>query len=186
LAKVNIPDLGSIRCLLALAVAVVSIATGATAELYRCVRPDGSTVYTDSRTTCPGAREHQTTGEVQNYRASTTIRSEGTTRRPPASLSNRTQTDNEASWRQKKLRAAQEFLDITARIEQISPFVKTCNRGGSVFRTQENGLRTGVSCDRLRDEVPKLEKQRSVLEAYLDHGLRDECRRSGCLPGWLR
>jgi hypothetical protein len=166
--------------------AMFGAAAVATAEFYRCVRPDGSTVYTDSQATCPGAREHQSTGAVQSYRSSVPARAAVPQRVHPTTAAGRSQTDGEASWRRKKHRAEADLSAVTARIDKISPFVKTCNRGGSVFRTLENGLRTGVSCSWLRDEVPKLERQRNTLAEYLDHGLRDECRKSGCLPGWLR
>lgn len=175
-------------CLLSLAVvAIASVcAAVATAELYRCERPDGSTVYTDSLATCPGAREHHTTGEVQRYRTTPPPAPTASRRASPARLTDHPQADSEANWRHKKLQAAEDLRAVTARIEKILLFVKTCKRGGSVFRMLENGLRKSVSCHRLRNEVPQLEQQRSALADYLDHGLREECRKSGCLPGWLR
>jgi len=168
------------------AIAMLGSPAEATAELYRCVRPDGSTIYTNSQATCPGAREHRTTGAVQSYRTSVPARAATSRSMATSTPIDPLQTDGEARWRQKKARAADEMSAVTARLGQIRPFVKTCNRGGSVFRTLENGLRTAVSCDWLRDQLPKLERQRSVLADYLDHGLRDECRKPGCLPGWLR
>ncbi len=173
---------------LSLAIAAIALAASAavaTAELYRCVRADGSTVFTDSQATCPGVPEHHPTGEVQNYRPAAPARAAASRTESPATTASRS-ADSEASWREKKHQTAEELSAITAHINQISPFVKTCNRGGSVYRTLENGLRSGVSCEWLRDEIPKLERQRNALQDYLDHGLHDECRKSGCFPGWLR
>jgi len=169
--------------------ALLATANGVSAELYRCVGPDGRTVYTDSQATCPGAREHRPAAGIQNYRTDATTRPPAG-RRPgraaAAAVAPSPATGGEAAWRQKQSQARDELQAIEQRIARVSRFVKHCNRGGSVYRTHENGLRSGVSCDWLRDEVPELEQRRDELQAYLDHGLREECRRAGCLPGWLR
>lgn len=175
--------------LLAIAMMACFASAGvATAELYRCVRADGSTVYTDSKATCPGAKAHHPTGVVQNYRspAPAPARAAVSLRAERAALIDRSQAASEASWRRKKQQTIDELEKVTKRIGNWKRFVTHCNRGGSLYRTKENGLRTGLSCDWLRREVPTLENRRDVLQEYLDHGLREDCRKSGCLPGWLR
>jgi hypothetical protein len=38
----------------------------------------------------------------------------------------------------------------------------------------------------VRRDYASLEKQQEETRAYLDEGLEEECRRAGCLPGWIR
>ncbi len=176
------------RLLLAvLGMVLVGINTAATAELYRCVRADGRTVFTDSKATCPGAQEHRPAGEIQSYRAAASARQPASSgRRRAAQIRSSDTATAEASWRKKMHDVNEELQTVTNRIGNLHPLVKNCNRGGTVFRTQENGLRAGVPCDSLRADVSRLEQRRAELQRYLDHGLQEDCRKSGCLPGWLR
>jgi hypothetical protein len=43
-----------------------------------------------------------------------------------------------------------------------------------------------VSCEELEAEQQAVRSDEKRLEAYLDEGLEEECRRAGCLPGWIR
>jgi hypothetical protein len=61
-----------------------------------------------------------------------------------------------------------------------------CNRGASLYTENDTGIRRGYSCDRVREEFDALERAERELRAYLDGGLEEECRRAGCLPGWVR
>jgi len=43
-----------------------------------------------------------------------------------------------------------------------------------------------VPCDDIRREHAATADEAEALRAYLDTGLRRECRQAGCLPGWIR
>jgi hypothetical protein len=92
----------------------------------------------------------------------------------------------EAQWRNKKQQAEQELEQLTLRASEIEPFITTCNRGGYLWMKQDNGLKKRIPCSGLREHFAELESRRTSLHEYLEHGISDECRRAGCLPGWLR
>jgi len=52
--------------------------------------------------------------------------------------------------------------------------------------TQACRFKGGDRCDVLRENAWALHRQEVALEGYLEEGLREECRRAGCLPGWVR
>jgi BMFP domain-containing protein YqiC len=91
-----------------------------------------------------------------------------------------------APWRNKKHQLEQELEQLTAQKNGIEPHLTTCNRGGYLYMTQDNGLKKRISCATLRATLAELESRRASLHEYLEYGLNDECRRAGCLPGWLR
>jgi hypothetical protein len=163
-------------------------ADSALGGLYRCERADGSVVYTDSQATCPGASEHRTTGAVQSTGSSShapaAMRSTGTRRMRRTTPSDTSAA--EAAWRSKKEQTRHELSVVTSRHDALAQYVSHCNRGGELFRTLDNGLKEGVSCKGLRAEVTALAARRDELQEYLDRGLREACRKAGCLPGWIR
>jgi len=78
-------------------------------------------------------------------------------------------------WRERRERAESNLARIRAeRHATEDAFTQACRYVG------------GDRCDRLRDEAWKLHRQEVAIEAYLDEGLREQCRRAGCLPGWVR
>ena len=166
---------------------VTPVALDARAGLFRCQRPDGSVVYTNSQATCPGAKPHEPRGVVHSIE-----KTESTRRSLPASaLKPRTFAPDaddmmEAQWRNKKQQAEQELEQLTVQTSELEPYLRICNRGGYLYMTQDNGLKKRVSCNSLRANLAKLESRRTSLHEYLERGLQDECRRAGCLPGWLR
>ncbi len=64
--------------------------------------------------------------------------------------------------------------------------VAWCNRGGELYVTQETGIRKGVKCGDAKRQFAASTTRTRELERYLREGLEEECRRAGCLPGWLR
>jgi hypothetical protein len=155
--------------------------------LFRCQRADGSVVYTDNQATCPGAAPHEPLGTIQNVDAA------APTRRSPPASAQRSRTFSpaaekmaEAQWRNKKRELQQELERLNHQVGEMEPHVRTCNRGGYLFMTQDNGLKKQVPCVFMRETFAKLESRRASVTEYLEHGLSDDCRRSGCLPGWLR
>jgi hypothetical protein len=162
---------------------VTPVAPDARAGLFRCQRPDGSVVYTDSQATCPGARPHEPQATVQSVDIAESSRRLAPAPRTFAPAAGELA---EAQWRNKKQQAEQELEQLTLRASEIEPFITTCNRGGYLWMKQDNGLKKRIPCSGLREHFAELESRRTSLHEYLEHGISDECRRAGCLPGWLR
>ena len=47
-------------------------------------------------------------------------------------------------------------------------------------------MREDYSCDEAHESYERATERRKELKRYLAGGLEDECRRAGCLPGWVR
>jgi hypothetical protein len=157
----------------------------ARAELFRCKRPDGSVTYTDDAAACPGAVPHATKGEIQRVprgAAPAAATSPATT--PPASFDS--QAGEEAAWRQRAAAARAELADVERREVELREYVTACNRGATLLARDDAGLNHTVSCDSARGAWQQAQARRDQLRQYLAVGLQDECRRSGCLPGWIR
>lgn len=167
----------------ALAAALLAPAAAA-GELYRCVRPDGSVVFTDSSEGCARSRLHVPRAQLQTHASPAAARAASPSERE---LQEAARAADEALWRQRKLQAQRELAQIEQRAEHLADALGHCNRGGEIFtRDPRTGLKSGVSCDRVRSEYQALEARRARVSVYLARGIQEECRRAGCLPGWLR
>ena len=171
--------------LLLVALVSLTVAPPAQAEIYKCVGSDGKTLFTSDASQCPGTRRHEPTGEIQKV----------PTPSPPAGRAVPAGSrggnlapsgGGEALWRGKKLRAEAELRDLGHRIEYVRQAVKWCNRGHSLYAQDEAGLRHEYDCDEVDNEFEQLEARQTGLRLYLAEGLEEECRRAGCLPGWIR
>ena len=80
-----------------------------------------------------------------------------------------------------------EQAALKANAGPYHQIVKWCNRGASMHTRDVNGkpIRE-YDCDEARAEYEKIQKRLAQLDTYLDTGLAEECRRAGCLPGWIR
>ncbi len=157
------------------------------AELFRCVQPDGRTIYTDNAASCPNAAKHEPKGRIQNIPTGLV----GAPRPPPAAAQRETieraaRESDAAFWRQKKAHKQAELANLEQRHERLRRYVTWCNRGGELFRRDEAGLRSKVDCRSVDREFEEMSRELEALRAYLASGLEEECRRSGCLPGWIR
>jgi len=164
-------------------------AAPAHADLYRCIGPDGGLVFTDNESICPGAATYEPSGALQTHRSeappSHAADSPWVKRRPNLSPANE-QTAMRHHWQEKKIVKERELRVLEERSEYLSRFVTGCNRGAVVVGRDETGIKRTVSCDKIRAEYQQnLERQQPIRE-YLDSGLQRECRRAGCLPGWIR
>jgi hypothetical protein len=162
-----------------------ALATAAHAELFRCTGPDGKAIFTDQKQNCPGADASEPAGVV--HRAETPEPPPGA----PAARAGDPQTaiaEAQAAslWKQKKRDAEQQLERIQARRDWIRKFVGHCNRGGWVTTRDDAGIQQVVNCTELKAELDALETQEAAARDYLATGLSEECRRAGCLPGWLR
>ncbi len=52
--------------------------------------------------------------------------------------------------------------------------------------TQACRFQGGDECQDLHARLERLETREQELVEYLDEGLAEQCRRAGCLPGWIR
>jgi hypothetical protein len=154
------------------------------AELYKCQGRDGKTLFTSDRSQCPGAPAHEPSGEIQRAGPSPAAAPAAAPRRPPAHA-----IDDEAeaqAWRGKRVEAETALRHTEAQLAMLHEVAGWCNRGAEVWAEDEDGLRHGVKCEDVDAQEAALRKEKKRLEAYLAEGLEEECRRAGCLPGWLR
>lgn len=170
-----------------IAVAVVAAALlapqPAPAELYRCVGAGGRVSFTDNPGSCPTAKPHQPPDVIQK----------GPPPAPPAApaasravLRDQAEQDHARTWREKKRHMERELAMLQARRDDIQEYAVWCKRGGDIYRKDAAGLKQKVSCGSVHAEVDRLEKGIAAARAYLEEGLAEECRRAGCLPGWIR
>ncbi|MDJ0788177.1 MAG: DUF4124 domain-containing protein [Myxococcota bacterium] len=157
----------------------------AAAEMYRCQGKDGKTLYTSDKSQCPGADAHTPRGQIQSVPASAgAATSRPRTRAPAASVHDEAQA---RSWQRKKQEAIAEQKAVADRRPYVEKALRFCNRGNKLYVEDEDGMRKNYSCEKVEAEAAELARRERELEAYLDQGgLEDECRRAGCLPGWIR
>jgi hypothetical protein len=173
----------SARLLAALAFALaVSLGPAARAETWRCEGPDGKTLFTSDRSLCPRAAPHESRGRVQRAGGAP----KPSARAEPHPRRGDPDEAEAAVWRTRRARAEAELEQARASLRQLHQVAGWCNRGHEVWATDEDGLRHGVDCDDLAAQRKALAREVRRLEAYLDEGLEEECRRAGCLPGWIR
>jgi hypothetical protein len=174
---------GAIRGVLGIGVAALLLAPAASAELYRCQDANGRTVFTDDPAVCPGARPSESTGRVQAVPSAPLQRSA-----PPARSSLQQQAEDAAEtlWRQKKSSKEHELRELEARHADLVQYVTWCNRGGELIARDEAGLAQKVSCGDVDQEFAEVGQKLETVRHYLEEGIQEECRRAGCLPGWLR
>ncbi len=174
------------RCLAAALGVWLGLGTAAAgAELYRCQRPDGSLFYTDAASACPGSDPHELAGEVQSVPAAP----------PPAArargaggpgVAGRLEEGQAAQWRQRREDSEQKLRQAEERVAYLEGFVTHCNHGRRILSEDVDGVRRPLRCVEIRAELAAVEREARKLRAYLKEGLAEECRREGCLPGWLR
>jgi hypothetical protein len=167
-------------------------ATGVGAELLRCKGPDGRMIYTDNKVLCPGAKHVEPRGEVHRAKgpdAPAASRSPLGDRRDRAE-SRRRAAEAEAGearrWRRKREEGEEALRTIAGRRVELKEVVTWCNRGGSIVARDDAGIKQNVPCRQIRTEYTALDDEEAKIRAYLERGLAEECRRAGCLPGWIR
>lgn len=179
---------GRIRSASWLMLAFWLVAGSADAEIYKCVGPDGKTFFTSDRTACKGAQPHVLKKKVQNVlddRSSPVRRNGG----PPARPAPRAASPGdglESMWRRKRPAAEEELRQLGQQLQNMNSVIRSCNRGGEWYQTEESGIRKHIPCEELRERQAKLGQRQADLTEYLKNGLEDECRRAGCQPGWVR
>jgi hypothetical protein len=89
-------------------------------------------------------------------------------------------------WKRKRTEAEAELRDIERKLDELEEIVTWCNRGGGLIVEDDVGVRKDYSCDEAHETHERATERRKELKRYLGGGLEDECRRAGCLPGWVR
>lgn len=173
---------------LALGVGIPS-ARDARADLLRCEGPDGRTIYTDDAAVCPGAEPFEPSGAVQSVEPVAPAAA-GRQRRLDAierrRLTDQAEAGEKERWQLKKRAKEEELQVIALRREELLSLVTWCNRGGRVVTYDDAGIKRAARCSDVKKELKALEQQEASIRDYLKHTLAEECRRAGCLPGWIR
>jgi len=180
-------------CVWGFTAAAVLLAIGpvAGAEMFRCVAADGSVTFTDNAAACPRAEKHETSDRVQML-PSAPSDADALPAAPRSAPGSDASTSVEAEqaqkqvWQQKKSDAEARLRDVEARVIRLQRVVAGCNRGAEIVTRDATGLKYEVPCDEIRREHELAEAEAENLRDYLATGLRQECRESGCLPGWVR
>jgi hypothetical protein len=159
----------------------LALTGSARAELFRCTGPDGKTIFTDQKHNCPGAEPSEPTGVVHRAVTPEIAPAAHSSESDPA-------VDSQAAqWKQKKRDAELHLERIRAQRENLDRIANNCNRPGRyVVKRDEAGIKQMANCSELKDQLDELETEEAAARAYLASGLADECRRAGCLPGWVR
>ena len=182
-----------------LALTLLAAAVPAGAEMYRCEKPDGTITFTGDASACPGAAPHAPKGNLQRLdggdsgsdAAVAPDAMESDADAPPARPAKRRDpaADEEAqaaTWRAKRSEAEAESRQVASALDEFQEMVTWCNRGGSIELEERTGMRRDYSCTEARAEHDRLSARSTELKRYLAGGLEEECRREGCLPGWVR
>ncbi len=171
---------------LALALAPAPAAAG----LYKCTDAAGRVSYTGDPHDCPGRSEqHETRREIQDSGTPTPPAARATrTRRPRPTLADTVSRDEAAAamWEGKRTQAEAALRQVEASLPRWERLQTNCNRGADAWTTDEAGVKHKVTCEQISSALERAEAERTRLRAYLGGGLEEECRRAGCLPGWIR
>ena len=166
----------------------------ADAEIFRCKGPSGEVRFTSDASQCPSAAPHASKeGSFQKVEPAPTPLASArpgaitAPRRSAPAAAASASPAAEAKWRNKKADAVKKVAELEMARAHALQAVKWCNKGYGVNRENERtGLRDTVPCDQVDDEFAEIEGQLSAAREYLTTGLEEECRTSGCLPGWIR
>jgi len=175
----------------ALAFALLTSAA-AHAEIFKCVGANGEVRFTSNAAQCPNAQPHapkevavQRVEKAQPL-ASARPGAKPAQRRAPVAAVDES-AGAEELWRTKKAEAQQSLRMIEAELAHLQAAVRWCNDGNLLWVEDERtGIRKDVPCSEVDATKEALEAEKERAEQYLEEGLEEECRRAGCLPGWLR
>jgi hypothetical protein len=175
-------------------------AAPAAAELIEYRLPDGSTGFTDAAEHVPPDAEIVSTREeaAPPPEASAPVEAERAAAAPAAPARDAEpepdlEAEEEARWRERARQAQRAAREARIHAEAAERVYADCRGSQSywMWRQRVPGwhdpeLRDSTAC---QDEGAALQSaQEAVAEAdsYLADGLFEDCRRAGCLPGWIR
>lgn len=160
----------------------------AAADLLRCTGPDGRTIFTDDKSVCPEAEPYQPSGSVQAVDAKSPAPSEDApaAQGAPREKAADAQAAEAQRWRDLKAQKQGELRQVTAEHATLRSYVTFCNDGHTVYARDASGVKERISCSQLHARLTELDARATALRHYLENELPEECRRAGCLPGWIR
>jgi hypothetical protein len=181
-----------------LAAVAFGLATAAGAELIEYRLSDGRTGYTNDRAQVPpgaqilSAREESPSpppeaappprlGAAPPAAPAPSPVPEWMRRDPEAEAA-----AAEAMWRRRAQQAARAVEEARIQVEGVERIYSDCRGRENYWNWRWGHRGIDSSC---QDEGARLESARGRLadaEAYLADGLFEDCRRAGCLPGWVR
>jgi hypothetical protein len=176
------------------AVAGLLLALSAKAEIFKCVGPNGEVSFSSSAAQCPNAQPHapkeaavQRTSRDQPLQTARPGAAPQRRRAPASAAGLEDSAGSEALWREKLAQARAQLREVEARREHLAKAVRWCNDGNLLWvEDDRTGIRKDVPCSEVDAMKVMLDEEHERLQRYLDEGLEEECRRAGCLPGWLR
>ncbi len=154
-------------------------------ELYRCETASGETRFVGMPDACPGATPYEPRARVQGVAPTPPSPPSAESSSGSASPS-RHSVGAAALWQRKKAQAEHELQQVEATLPRLDRMATSCNRGADWWVKDRAGLKQGISCQQIRAERDRVDVERQRLRRYLAEGLAEECRRAGCLPGWIR
>jgi hypothetical protein len=166
----------------------LALAVPASGEIYRCRGADGKDHFTSDASACPGAQRHQPSREVQRVGGGASAgEASGPAAPAPAAAKAPLSEDAQAAmWKRKRTEAESERDKLARSLVELEEVVTWCNRGGDLTLEDELGVRQEYDCADAQATYAKHKGRLSELRRYLASGLEEECRRAGCLPGWIR
>lgn len=87
-------------------------------------------------------------------------------------------------WRQKLRKARQEEERAAHALELAERDYRSCRHRENFASSYQAHIPGETACDEAPVVAAQQEYERA--KAYAEDGIEDECRRAGCLPGWLR
>jgi hypothetical protein len=176
-------------CTLGAALLIVSAPGNVRGDLLRCPGPDGNMIYTDDPSVCPGAEPFEPAGAVHSVKPvapAAVGRQQRLDAMERRRMKDRAEAGEMERWQLKKRAKEEELQSIAQRREDLLELLTWCNRGGRVVTYDDAGIKQAVLCSDMKKELKVLEQQEASARHYLKHELAEECRRAGCLPGWIR
>lgn len=181
------------RTLIVSSLVLAWLSSSAAAEIYKCKGANGDVRFTSDASQCPKAAPHapnasamQRADKAEAPLVSARSGAIAKPKRPPAKAADAA-ADSEAVWKKKKRDAVTKQRDLEMQVEYLKRAVNWCNRGNTLWtEDNETGLREDVSCSDVDEKYADMKRQKEQADHTLAEGLEEECRRAGCLPGWLR
>ena len=171
----------------ALALCALAAEGRARADLLRCTGPDGRTIYTDDKAVCPDAKPYQPEATVHSVTPGPASAADARKNRALQREQVEGAKAGEAqSWKQRRLDKEEELRQVVAEHASLKDWVSFCNRGNIVFTRDSAGIPERIRCNDLNKRLAALDERAEGIRTYLNEELPDECRRAGCLPGWIR
>ncbi|HME69467.1 MAG TPA: hypothetical protein VKM54_06315 [Myxococcota bacterium] len=87
-------------------------------------------------------------------------------------------------WRQKLRQARQDEERAAHALELAERDYRSCRHRENFGSSYQTHIPGETACDEAPVAAAQHEYERA--KAYAEDGIEDECRRAGCLPGWLR